>query len=106
MCTEPGNVATDAAALKVKLDALIKDVEKAKEKAVAALRRARAARTLLEEEEQASVALEKAAVAARQLVPGSSSGTTHMSPASYSYGRPSSSVFTSRQRPSTTSVPS
>jgi hypothetical protein len=48
MGTEPGNVATDAAALKAKLDALVKDAE---EKAVAARRRAWAARALLEEEE-------------------------------------------------------
>jgi hypothetical protein len=61
MGTEPGNVATDAAALKAKLDALIKDAE---EKAVAARRRARAARALLEEE-QATTALEKVAVTAR-----------------------------------------
>jgi outer membrane murein-binding lipoprotein Lpp len=40
----------DAAALKAKLDALVKDVEEAEEKAVAARRRARAARTLLEKE--------------------------------------------------------
>jgi hypothetical protein len=85
MCTEPGNVATDAAALKAKLDALVKDVEEAEEKAVAARRRAWAAHTLLEEEEQTTAALEKAVVAARQLVPGSSSGTTHTSPTSFSY---------------------
>jgi hypothetical protein len=84
MGTEPGNVAADAAALKAKLDALVKDVEEAEEKAVAAHRRAQAARTLLEEE-QTTAALEQAAVAARQLVPGSSSGTTHTSPASSSY---------------------
>jgi hypothetical protein len=80
MCTKPGNVAIDAAALKAKLDALVKDVE---EKAVAARRRARAARTLLEE--QTTAALEKVDVTARQLVPGSSSGTTHASPESSSY---------------------
>jgi hypothetical protein len=80
MGTAPG----DAAALKAKLDALVKDVEEAEEKAVAACRRARAARTLLEEE-QAAAALEKAAIAARQLVPGSSSGTIHTSPTSSSY---------------------
>jgi hypothetical protein len=43
---------TATAALKAKLDALIKDAKEAEEKAVAARRRARAARTLLEEEEQ------------------------------------------------------
>jgi hypothetical protein len=85
MGTEPGDVATDAAALKAKLDALVKDTEEAEEKAVAARRRARAARTLLEEDEQAAAALEKAAIAARQLVPGSSSGTIHTSPSSSSY---------------------
>jgi hypothetical protein len=83
MCTEPGNVATNAAALKAKLDALVKDAEEAEEKAVAARRRARAARTLLEE--QTAAALEKAAVAARQLVSGSSSDTTHPSSESSSY---------------------
>jgi hypothetical protein len=84
MSTEPGDVAADAAALKAKLAALVKDAEEV-EKAVAARRRARAARTLLEEEEQAATALEKAAIAARQLVPGSSSGTNHKSPSSSSY---------------------
>jgi hypothetical protein len=84
MGTAPGDVAADAAALKAKLDALVKDAEEAEEKAVAARRRARAARTLLEEE-QAAAALEKVVVAARQLVPGSSSSTTHMSPAASSY---------------------
>jgi hypothetical protein len=83
MGTEPGNVATDAAALKAKLDALVKDAEEAEEKAVAARRRARATRALLEE--QAATALEKAAVAARQLVPGSSSSPNHTSPSSSSY---------------------
>jgi hypothetical protein len=85
MGTAPGDVTTDTAALKAKLDALIKDAEEAEEKAVAARRRARAARTLLEEEEQTAATLEKATVAARQLVPGSSSSTTHTSPAVSSY---------------------
>jgi hypothetical protein len=80
MGTEPGDVA--AAALKAKLDALVKDAEEVEEKAVVARRCARAARTLLEE--QAAAALEKAAVAARQLVPGLSSGTNHTSPSSSS----------------------
>jgi hypothetical protein len=84
MGTEPGNATTDAAALKAKLDTLVKDVEEAEEKAVAARRRARATRTLLEEE-QTTATLEKAAIAARQLVPGSSSSTTHTTPAASSY---------------------
>jgi hypothetical protein len=50
MGTAPGDVTADAAALKAKLDALVKDAEEAEEKAVATRRRARAARTLLEEE--------------------------------------------------------
>jgi hypothetical protein len=50
MGTEPGDVTADAAALKAKLDALVKDAEEAEEKAVATRRRAWAARTLLEEE--------------------------------------------------------
>jgi hypothetical protein len=82
MGTTPREATADAAALKAKLDALIKDAE---EKAVAARRRARAARTLLEEEEQTSAALEKAAVAARQLVPGSSSSAPHLSSVTSSY---------------------
>jgi hypothetical protein len=82
MGTAPEDV---AAALKAKLDALVKDAEEAEEKAVAARRRARATRTLLEEEEQAAAALEKAAVAARQLVPGSSSGPNRTPPSSSSY---------------------
>jgi hypothetical protein len=80
MGTTPGDVA--AAALKAKLDALVKDAEEAEEKAVAAHRRVRAARTLLEE--QTVAALEKVAVAARQLVPGSSSAP-HPSPVTSSY---------------------
>jgi hypothetical protein len=81
MGTAPGDVAAD---LKAKLDALVKDAEEAEEKAVAARRRARDARTLLEEE-QAVAALEKAADAAPQLVSGSSSGPNHTSPSSSSY---------------------
>jgi hypothetical protein len=82
MGTTPGDAAADA--LKAKLDALVKDAEEVEEKAVVARRCARAARTLLEEEQTAS-ALEKATVAARQLVPGSSSSAPHMSPATSSY---------------------
>ena len=48
MSATPGD---DTAALRARLDALVKDAEEAEEKAVAARRRARAARTLLEEEE-------------------------------------------------------
>jgi hypothetical protein len=82
MGTEIGDA--DAVTLKAKLDTLVKDAEKAEEKAVAARRRARAACTLLEEEEQTSAALEKAVVAARQLVLGSSLGTVHTSRSSSS----------------------
>jgi hypothetical protein len=82
MGTTPGDATADAATLKAKLAALVKDAE---EKAVAARRCARAARTLLEEEEQTTAALENAAVTARQLVPGSSSSAPHTSPATSSY---------------------
>jgi hypothetical protein len=85
MSTAPGDVTADTAALKAKLDALIKDTEDAEEKVVAARRCVRAARTLLEEEEQAATALEKVVVAARQLVPGSSTGPNNTSPSSSSY---------------------
>jgi hypothetical protein len=83
MGTETRDTAADAAALKAKLDALVKNAEEAEEKVVAARRRARAACTLLEE--QTTAALEKAVVAARQLVSGSSSGTVHTSPSLSSY---------------------
>jgi hypothetical protein len=59
-----GTTPRDAAALKTKLNALVKDAEEAEEKAVAARHRVWAARTLLEEE-QTAAALEKAAIAAR-----------------------------------------
>jgi hypothetical protein len=84
MGTTPGDATADAAAVKAKLNALVKDAEEAEEKAVAAHRRARAARTLLEEE-QTAAAVEKAAVATRQLVSGSSSSAPHTSPATSSY---------------------
>jgi hypothetical protein len=85
MGTETGDATADAADLKAKLDALVKDAEEAEEKAVAARRRARATRTLLEEEEQMAAALEKVVVTAHQLMPGSSSGTIHTSSSSSSY---------------------
>jgi hypothetical protein len=85
MGTTPGDATADVAALKAKLDALVKDAEEAEEKAVAARRRARAAHTLLEEEEQTAAALEKATVTAGQLVPRSSSSAPHTSSATSSY---------------------
>jgi hypothetical protein len=85
MGTTPGDTAANAATLKAKLDALIKDAEKAEQKVVAARRHTRAARTLLEEEEQTADALEKAAVATRQLVPRSSFSAPHTSPATSSF---------------------
>jgi hypothetical protein len=95
MGTTPGDAAVDA---------LVKDAEEVEEKAVAARRRARAARTLLEEEEQTTAALEKAAVASlcqdRRLVPLTRRRLR------LPMRRPSSPVFTSRQRSSSTSVPS
>jgi hypothetical protein len=74
MSTAPEDVTADTAALKAKLNALVKDAE---EEAIAARRRVRATRTLLEEE--------KAAVAARQLVPSSSTAPNNTPPSSSSY---------------------
>ncbi|XP_025806729.1 uncharacterized protein LOC112885293 [Panicum hallii] len=74
----------DAAALKARLDSLIKDAQEAEERAVAARRRATTARALLEEEERKAVALETAATTARLLVPGTSSGTVVTSSSSSS----------------------
>jgi hypothetical protein len=59
---------TNAAALRARLKAIIKEAKDAKAQAAAARRRVQAARLLLEEESQAT-ALEQTATAARQHVP-------------------------------------
>jgi hypothetical protein len=85
MGTEPRNAATEAAALKVKLNTLVKDAKEAKVKAVAARCRARAARTLPGGGGADSSRPGEDAIAGRQLVPDSSSSTTHTSSAASSY---------------------
>jgi hypothetical protein len=100
-----GTEAGDATALKAKLDALAKDAEEAEEKAVAARHRARAAPTLLEEEQTAAawrrqLSLLASFCRARLQAP---STRRRLRPP---MRRPSSPVFTSRQRPFSTSAPS
>jgi hypothetical protein len=60
---------TDAAALRTHLEAIIKEAEEAKEKAVAAHRTIQTAKLLLKEEET----IEQTATTARQRLPSSSS---------------------------------
>jgi predicted metal-binding protein len=95
MGTETG----DAAALKAKLDTLVKDAEEAEEKAVAA-------RTLLEEEEQTTATLEKALSLLASLCQACLQAPSTHRCLRPPMRRPSSLVFTSRQRPSSTSAPS
>jgi hypothetical protein len=63
---------TEAAALRARLEAIIKEAEDAEAQATAARRRVQAARLLLEVESKAT-ALQQTATAARQRVPSSSS---------------------------------
>jgi hypothetical protein len=64
---------TDATALRTQLEAIVKEDEEAKAKAVATRRRVQAARLLLEAEETKAAALEQAATAAQQRLQSSSS---------------------------------
>jgi hypothetical protein len=64
---------TEAAALRARLEAIIKEAEA---KAAAARRRVQATRLLLEEEESKATALEQTATAARQRAPSSSSSSS------------------------------
>jgi hypothetical protein len=59
----------DTAALWTWLEAIVKEVKDAEEKAAAARRHVQAARLLLEEEETKAAALEQTATAARQRMP-------------------------------------
>jgi hypothetical protein len=63
---------TEVAALRARLEAIVKEAEDAKAQAVIARHRVQAARLLLEEESKA-IALEQMATSARQHVPSSSS---------------------------------
>jgi hypothetical protein len=72
-----------AAALRARLEAIIKEVEDAEAQAVAARRHVQVTRLLLGEEESKATALEQAATAARQRVsssPSSASSSTAAPP--------------------------
>jgi hypothetical protein len=71
----------EAAALRARLDAIVKEAEDAEAQAAAARRNVQAARLLLEEESKAA-ALEQTATAARQRVPSSSSSSSSPAAAS------------------------
>jgi transcriptional antiterminator Rof (Rho-off) len=72
--TTPDN--TEAAALRARLEAIIKEAEDAKVQAATARRRVQATCLLLEEEEESkAVALEQMTITARQRVPSSSSSS-------------------------------
>jgi hypothetical protein len=66
---------TEAAALRTRLEAIVKEAENAEAQAAVARHRIQAARLLLEEEFKAT-ALEQTATAARQRVPSSSSSSS------------------------------
>jgi hypothetical protein len=63
----------EAAALRARLEAIVKEAEDAEAQAAATHRRVQAARLLLEEEESKAAALEQTATAAHQCVPSLSS---------------------------------
>jgi hypothetical protein len=67
---------TEAAALRARLETIIKEVEDAEAQATAARRRVQATRLLLAEEESKATALEQTATAARQCVPSSPSSVS------------------------------
>jgi hypothetical protein len=66
---------TEIAALRARLEAIVKEVEDAEAQAAAAHRRVQTARLLLDEESKA-IALAQTATAARQRVPSSSSSSS------------------------------
>jgi hypothetical protein len=80
--TTPDN--TEVAALRARLEAIIKEAEDAKAQATTARRRVQATCLLLEEEEEESkaVALEQMTITARQRVPSSSSSSSSLAAAS------------------------
>jgi hypothetical protein len=67
---------TEAAILRARLEAIIKEDEDAEAQAIAACRRVQAARLLLEEEESKATALEQTTTAAHQHVSSSSSSSS------------------------------
>jgi hypothetical protein len=72
---------TEAAALRVWLEAIVKEAKDAEAQAAAARHRIQATR-LLEEEESKATALEQTAIATRQRVPSSSSSSSSLAAAS------------------------
>jgi hypothetical protein len=70
---------TDTAALRTRLEAIVKEAEDTEEQAAAARRRVQATRLVLEEEETKAAALEQTAIAARQCVSTSSSAAASAS---------------------------
>jgi hypothetical protein len=73
---------TKVAALRARLESIIKEAEDAEAQGAAARRRIQAARLLLEEEESKATALEQTATAARQHVPSSPSSASSPAAAS------------------------
>jgi hypothetical protein len=73
---------TEVAALRARLEAIIKEAEDAEAQATTARRHVLAAHLLLEEEESKAIALEQIATAARQRVPSSSSSSSSPNTAS------------------------
>jgi hypothetical protein len=66
---------TEVAALRARLEAIVKEVEDAEAQVAAARRRVQAARLLLEEEESKATALEQTTIVACECVPSSSSSS-------------------------------
>jgi hypothetical protein len=73
---------TEVAALRARLEAIIKEVDDVEAQAAAARRRVQAARLLLAEEESKATALEQMATAAHQRVPSSPSSASSLAVAS------------------------
>jgi hypothetical protein len=68
----------ETAALRARLEAIIKEAEDVKAHAAAARRRVQAARLILTEEDSKATALEQTATAARQRVPSSPSSASSL----------------------------
>jgi hypothetical protein len=73
---------TEPAALRARLEAIVKEAEDAEAQATAARRRVQEAHILLEEEESKATTLDKMTIAARQRVPSLSSSSSSPAAAS------------------------
>jgi hypothetical protein len=73
---------TEPAALRARLEAIVKEAEDAEAQATAAHRRVQEAHILLEEEESKATTLDKMTIAARQCVPSLSSSSSSPAAAS------------------------